>query len=43
MNWADPILAEPYRVDRGRLVIPDRPGAGLDWDPAALRHYRADP
>lgn len=40
MNWADPVLAEPYAVENGHLVIPDRPGIGLDWDPDAVEKYR---
>ncbi len=36
-NWADPILQEPYAVKDGELVIPDRPGLGLEWDEAAVK------
>ena len=28
-DWADPILAEPFEVKDGRLVVPDRPGQGI--------------
>jgi len=42
MNWADPILAEPYAVRDGHVHIPDRPGVGLEWDAAAVRKYRID-
>ena len=28
-DWADPILHEPFDVDNGNLVIPDRPGVGI--------------
>jgi mandelate racemase len=38
-DWADPILAEPYPVRDGDLLIPDRPGLGLDWDEAAVQHH----
>ena len=31
-DWADPILQEPYRVEGGRLEIPDVPGVGLEWN-----------
>ena len=41
-DWADPILAEPFAVADGDLVIPDRPGAGIDWDEAAVRRYACD-
>jgi mandelate racemase len=35
-DWADPVLLEPYRVARGELLIPDRPGLGLDWNEDAV-------
>jgi len=38
-DWADPILAEPYAVQDGQLVIPDRPGQGIDWDEKAVARY----
>jgi mandelate racemase len=41
-DWADPILAEPFRVEDGRLLIPDRPCAGIEWDEDAVRRYRRD-
>jgi len=41
-DWANPILAEPYRVANGYLSIPSRPGAGLDWNEEAVRRYHYD-
>jgi mandelate racemase len=41
-DWANLLLAEPYAVQDGHVVIPDRPGLGLDWDEAAVQRYRAD-
>ena len=38
-NWVDPILQEPYEVQDGALVIPDRPGLGLDWDEDAVKAH----
>jgi mandelate racemase len=38
-DWANPILAEPYAVAGGLLTIPDRPGAGIDWNEDAVRRY----
>jgi mandelate racemase len=29
-------LAEPVQVRDGQLLIPDRPGSGVDWDEAVL-------
>jgi mandelate racemase len=40
-DWADPILTEPYRLERGHLLIPDKPGIGLDWDEKAVARYAA--
>jgi mandelate racemase len=39
LEWqdrADPILKEPLALRNGRLVVPDRPGIGLEWGEAAV-------
>jgi mandelate racemase len=41
MDWAAPLLQEPLRVERGVARIPDRPGAGIAWDEAAVARYAA--
>ncbi|HEU4439441.1 MAG TPA: enolase C-terminal domain-like protein, partial [Methylomirabilota bacterium] len=41
MDWAAPLLREPVRVKDGVARIPDRPGAGLEWDEAAVARYSA--
>ena len=41
-DWANPILAEPFTIAEGRISIPDQPGAGIDWNEAAVRHYHFD-
>jgi mandelate racemase len=38
-DWADPILAEPFRLDDGHLVVPDRPGQGIAWDEKAVAKF----
>ncbi len=38
-DWADPILQQPFDVKGGDLIVPDRPGAGIDWDEAAVERY----
>ena len=38
-DWVHPILQEPYAVANGDVLLPERPGLGLDWDEAAVRHY----
>jgi mandelate racemase len=39
-DWADPIVAEPFALEHGHLVIPNRPGNGLAWNEAAVTRYR---
>jgi mandelate racemase len=41
-DWADPVLTEPFKLNGGDLVIPDRPGNGLAWNEDAIRRYRYD-
>ena len=41
-DWAHPILAEPFKLQDGHLLIRDVPGAGLEWDEAAVQRYRMD-
>jgi len=41
-DWADPILAEPFAVADSRISIPNRPGAGVDWNEDAVKRYRYD-
>lgn len=31
-DWANPILEEPYKVEDGHLIIPNRPGVGISWN-----------
>jgi mandelate racemase len=37
LDHAAPILLEPLEVVAGEARVPDRPGAGVEWDEAALR------
>ena len=41
-DWADPILAEPFKVEAGHIVIPDRPGNGIAWNEEVVKRYRLD-
>jgi mandelate racemase len=41
-DWADPILKQPFPVKDSHVVIPNLPGAGIDWDEAAVKKYRYD-
>ncbi len=38
-DWADPILAEPFKLENGRLIIPDVAGNGLQWNEDAVTRY----
>jgi mandelate racemase len=41
-DWADPVLAEPFRPVDSAVTVPNRPGAGIDWNEDAVRRYRYD-
>ncbi len=38
-DWAASILMEPFKVAGGMIEIPDRAGAGIEWDEKAVRRY----
>jgi mandelate racemase len=38
-DWAYPILAEPFALKDGQLMVPDRPGQGIDWDEKAVGRF----
>lgn len=35
-DWAHPFVARPFEVKDGAVLVPDRPGSGLEWDEAAV-------
>jgi mandelate racemase len=39
VDWAGPVLRQPAQVKDGAVLIPDRPGAGIEWDEAAVARY----
>lgn len=39
VDWAQPILKAPLTVEQGHITVPDAPGAGIEWDEAAVRQY----
>jgi mandelate racemase len=41
-DWANPILAELFRLEKGQLLIPDLPGNGIEWNEDAIKRYRLD-
>jgi mandelate racemase len=41
VDWADPILDEPMRIEGGRVVGSARPGLGMQWNEKAVKKYAA--
>jgi L-alanine-DL-glutamate epimerase-like enolase superfamily enzyme len=41
MDWWQALYTEPLVVESGCVVLPDRPGIGLDLSPAALERFGA--
>nr|WP_272871025.1 enolase C-terminal domain-like protein [Ruegeria lacuscaerulensis] len=39
VDWANPILKDPYEVVNGKVTPPDRPGMGLEWDEGKVAQY----
>ena len=39
MDWASAILQQPNEVRDGHVVIPDRPGIGMEWEEGAVEKY----
>jgi mandelate racemase len=39
MDWAAPVVEEPLAVKDGFARIPDRPGAGIQWNEEAVTRY----
>ncbi len=38
-DWADPILAEPFPIEDGHLMVPDKPGQGIEWNEKAVARF----
>ena len=36
VDWAEPILQTPLRIEQGEAVIADAPGSGIEWDEGAV-------
>lgn len=36
VDWASPILQEPFKVENGHATAPDKPGIGIAWDEARV-------
>ena len=38
-DWGLPLIAEPFDIKDGNIIVPDRPGNGISWDEAAIKRY----
>jgi len=38
-DWAEPIMAEPFRAKDGFVTVSDKPGNGLEWNEEAVKRY----
>ena len=38
-DWADPILSEPFKLKGGQLIVPDKPGQGIEWNEQAIPRF----
>ncbi len=41
VDWADPVLEQPLRIDRGFAMPSSAPGSGLRWNEKAVKKYHA--
>ena len=39
VDWANPILKEPYKILNGNIIIPEKPGFGLEWNEDVLSQF----
>ena len=39
VDWAEPILQQPLRIDDGCAVVPEAPGCGIAWNEAMIGRY----
>jgi len=40
-DWWNPILAEPLRVEKGKAIVSDAVGSGIDWNEETVRRFTA--
>lgn len=39
VDWSAPIIAQPLEIRNGMAIVPDRPGAGIEWNQDAVQKY----
>lgn len=42
VDWANVLLQEPLRIEKGCAAVPERPGNGMVWDEEAVKRFRMD-
>ena len=40
VDWADAVLEEPARLEKGHVVIPSTPGTGIRWNEKAVERFK---
>jgi len=40
VDWAEPVLQQPLKIEQGHAVPNDTPGSGIAWDESAVERYR---
>ena len=40
VDWADAVLQEPLRLEKGNVVVSEKPGSGIAWNEEAVRRYQ---
>ena len=39
VDWAEPVLQSPLRIESGEAVITDAPGTGIDWNEEQVARF----
>jgi mandelate racemase len=39
VDWAEPVLQQPLRIDKGDALVPDTPGTGIEWDEERVQRH----
>ncbi len=41
VDWANPILQEPVKIEAGKVIISEKPGIGIAWNEVGVQRYLA--
>lgn len=39
VDWANPVLTTPLRIERGHAILNDQPGNGIEWNEETVTRY----